>query len=292
MAELAADADRRQTAPPAAVNDIELEDLETRLLLDGIFHHYGYDFRDYAEASLKRRIRKAVHEEGLQSISALQDKVLHDQACMERLLLTFSINVTGMFRDPQFYTAFRERVVPYLRTYPFVRVWHAGCSSGEEVYSMAVLLQEEGIYDRCRIYATDMNEVVLKKATDGIFPLSCMQEYTRNYQLAGGKRSFSDYYTARYGNAIFHPSLKENIVFAAHNLATDGSFNEFQVILCRNVMIYFNKALQRRAHQLLYSSMSMFGILGLGSKESIKYTPWEACYEELDPVNKLNRKIC
>ncbi len=269
----------------------QLEELEIRLLLEGVFQHYGYDFRNYAMSSLKRRIMKAVADESLGSISALQEKVLHDVTCMERLLLTLAVNVSSMFRDPLFYSVFRTRVVPYLRTYPFIRIWLAGCSTGEEVYSVAMLLQEEGLYDRCRIYATDMNDVVLTKAKEGIFPLACMQQYTTNYHQAGGKRSFSEYYTAKYDNAIFQPSLRRNIIFAAHNLATDSSFNEFQVIFCRNVMIYFNKILQERAHNLFYESLNMFGILGLGSKESIRFTPRERCYEELDAFNKLNRKI-
>src|SRR6185295_14742042 len=174
------------------------------------------------------------------TISGLQEKVLHDSACMERLLLDLSINTTAMFRDPTFYLAFRQHVVPLLRTYPFVRIWHAGCSTGEEVYSMAMLLQEEGIYDRCRIYATDINEAVLKKAMDGVYPIDLMQTYTNNYIRAGGSQSFSEYYTAAYDRAIFNASLRRNVVFAQHNLASDGSFNEFHLILCRNVMIYFN----------------------------------------------------
>jgi len=253
----------------------QLDELEIRLLLDGVFSHYGYDFRNYALASLKRRIWKQVLDEKLESISAL----------------TLSINVTSMFRDPLFYLAFRTRVVPYLRTFPFIRIWLAGCSTGEEVYSMALLLQEEGLYERCRIYATDMNELVLKKAKESIYPLASMRQYTSNYQQAGGKGAFSEYYTAKYDHVIFNPALRKNIVFAAHNLATDGSFNEFQVILCRNVMIYFNKLLQERVHNLLYDSMSMFGILALGSKESIKFTTREACYEEVDAQNKLSRKV-
>lgn len=270
---------------------VQLEELEIRLLLEGVFSHYGYDFRNYALSSVKRRIAKAVADEKLDSVSALQNKVLHDKECMGRLLLTLSINVTSMFRDPHFYLIFRTEVVPYLRTYPFIRIWLAGCSTGEEVYSMAMLLQEEGLYERCRIYATDMNELVVQKAREGIFPLASMQHYTNNYLQAGGKRAFSEYYTAKYDSAIFKPALKQNIIFAAHNLATDSSFNEFQVIFCRNVMIYFNKTLQERVHNLLYESMSMFGILGLGSKETIKFTPREACYEELDTTTKLNRKV-
>jgi chemotaxis protein methyltransferase CheR len=216
---------------------------------------------------------------------------MHDPACMERFLLNLSVNVTAMFRDPTFYLAFRSNVVPLLRTYPFIRLWCAGCSTGEEVYSLAILLEEEKLYHRCRIYATDMNEVVLKKAKAGIFPLGLMQEYTQNYLQAGGKHSFSQYYTAAYDNAIFRSSLKDNVVFAQHNLATDGGFNEFNVILCRNVLIYFNKLLQSRVHDLLYESIGIFGILGLGHQESLKGTPHEQHYEQLECGEKLYRRI-
>src|SRR5690606_27085585 len=172
-------------------------------------------------------------------ISALQERVLHDPAALERFLLGLSVNVTAMFRDPSFYLTFRTRVVPLLRTYPFIRIWHAGCSTGEEVYSMAILLHEEGLYERCRIYATDMNEAVLGRAREAIFPLNRMQEYTANYLRSGGKRSFSEYYTAAYDGAIFRPMLREQVIFSQHNLAMDGSFNEFHVILCCNVLFYF-----------------------------------------------------
>ncbi len=225
---------------------LNLEEIEIRLLTEGIFSHYGFDFRDYSLPSLKRRVWKRVYAEGLSTVSGLQEKILHDPACMERLLLDFSINVTAMFRDPSFYLAFRRKVVPLLRTYPFVRLWHAGCSTGEEVYSMAILLQEEKLLDCCRIYATDINEAVLQRARDGIFPLNTMQENTSNYIGAGGGGTFSEYYTARYDYAIFRPALRENVVFAQHNLVTDSSFNHFNVIFCRNVLIYFNNALQDR----------------------------------------------
>jgi len=268
-----------------------LEDIELRLLLEGIYRHYGLDFRDYAAASLKRRIHETMNAEGTRTLSAYQDKVLHDSACMDRLMLALSINVTAMFRDPSFYATFRQKVVPLLRTYPFVRIWHAGCATGEEVYSLAILLQEENLYAKCRIYATDMNKEVLRKAREGIFPLSAMQEYTNNYMQAGGKRFFSDYYTAQYGSVIFRPSLIENVVFSEHNLATDSSFNEFQVVLCRNVMIYFNKTLQARVHNLIYDSLSMFGVFGIGNKESLRFTSRESFYEELDDKNKLYRKV-
>ncbi len=269
----------------------ELETIEIQLLLEGLYRYYGFDFRDYALASLKRRIWNAVRAEGLTSVSGLQERVLHDPACLERFLLGLSVHVTAMFRNPTFYLAFRNQVVPLLRTYPFIRIWCAGCSTGEEVYSMAILMQEEGLYHRCRIYATDMSEMVLRKAKAGIFPLDLMQEYTQHYLQAGGKQSFSEYYTAAYDSAIFRSTLRENIIFSQHNLATDGSFNEFNVILCRNVLIYFNQSLQERVHKLLYESLSRFGVLGLGRQESLKFTPHEQHYEVLDQREKLYRRI-
>lgn len=210
---------------------------------------------------------------------------------MLRLLSDLTIHVTEMFRDPAVFRSFREHVVPLLRTYPFIRIWHAGCSTGEEVYSMAILLKEEGLYDKTRIYATDMNEHVLDSAKGGVFPIERMQTFTRNYQEAGGKEAFSQYYTAKYDSALFHSELKANIVFAQHNLVTDRSFNEFNVIFCRNVMIYFNKELQNHVHSLLYESLSTFGVLALGTKESITFTRHADAYEELCPQSRLYRKI-
>ena len=269
----------------------ELEQIEIELLLEGIYQHYGFDFRSYAYASIRRRLWKRIEAEGLSTISALQDRVLHDSDLMERLLLDLSINVTAMFRDPGFYRVFREQVVPTLRTYPFIRIWHAGCATGEEVYSMAILLEEEGLYERSRIYATDINEVVLQKAKAGIFPIDRMQEYTENYIGAGGKRSFSDYYVAKYDGALFHPSLTKNVVFSQHNLVTDRSFSEFNVILCRNVLIYFDKTLQARVLTLFYDSLAMFGALALGSKESLRFSPYEECYEQINDREKIYRKV-
>ena len=276
---------------PSVQEKADLEAVETQLLMEGIFRHYGFDFRDYSLPSLKRRVWKRIYEEGLSTISGLQEKVLHDPSCMERLLLDLSINTTAMFRDPSFYLSFRRKVVPLLRTYPFVRIWHAGCSTGEEVYSMAILLQEEGLYDRCRIYATDINESVLQKAKDGIFPIATMQENTANYISAGGTGTFSEYYTARYDYAIFRPSLRENVVFAQHNLVTDASFNHFNVIFCRNVLIYFNNTLQDRVQKLFLNSMEMFGILGLGKKETIRYTAVADCYDDIDREERLYRRV-
>ena len=278
------------SGPPVSY-DAELERVEIELLLEAIYRHYGFDFRSYAYTSIRRRLWKRVEAERLATISALQARVLHDRDAMERLLFDLSISVTSMFRDPGFYQAFRTVVVPLLRTYPFIRVWHAGCSSGEEVYSTAIVLEEEGLLERSRIYATDINDAVLQQARGGIFPLSRMQEYTENYIRAGGKRSFSEYYTAKYDGALFSPSLTKNTVFSQHNLVTDRSFSEFNVIFCRNVLIYFDRELQTRVHRLFYDSLVTFGILALGSKESLRFSQYEPCYERLDDREKIYRKI-
>jgi chemotaxis protein methyltransferase CheR len=268
-----------------------VESLGIDLLLEGIHRHYGFDFRAYARGSLTRRVRHRAREEGLTTATALLDLVLHDSSAMQRLLYDLSINVTSMFRDPGFYRAFRDRVVPVLKTYPFVRIWNAGCSTGEETYSLAILLAEAGLLDKTRIYATDMNDAVLERAAAGVFPLEKMREYTSNYIEAGGARAFSEYYTTGLGGARFSPGLIENVVFAQHNLASDGSFNEFHAIVCRNVMIYFDKTLQDKVHGLFHSSLVHFGVLGLGSKESLRGMSCEEHYEALDPTVRLYRKV-
>lgn len=276
---------------PVLAGNEELEQIEIELLLDGVHRLYGYDFRNYALPSLKRRIWHHVHAENVLSISALQEKVLHDRACFERFVYSLSIPVTEMFRDPGLFLTFRQKVVPLLRTYPYIRIWHAGCSTGEEVYSMAILLHEEGLYDKARIYATDMNERSLQQAKEGVYDISRMKQYTKNYLEAGGTRAFSEYYTAKYNSVILQPYLRKNIIFAEHNLATDTSFNEFNVIFCRNVMIYFNDELRDHVHGLFHESLSRFGILVLGSKESIHFTKYSDCYESLDRVEKIYRNI-
>lgn len=276
--------------PPAGYS-AELERTEVELLLEGIFRQYGFDFRSYAYASIRRRLWKRVEAESLANLSELQARVLHDSDALERLLLDLSVNVTAMFRDPLFYATFRTQVIPLLRTYPFIRLWHAGCSTGEEVYSVAIMLEEEGLYDRARIYATDINDVVLQQARRGIFPLERMQEYTENYIRAGGKRSFSEYYTAKYDGALFDQRLTRNVVFAQHNLVTDRSFAEFNTIFCRNVLIYFDKDLQNRVHSLFYDSLIRLGMLCLGSKETLKFSTYEPCYERLDANEKIYRKV-
>jgi chemotaxis protein methyltransferase CheR len=229
--------------------------------------------------------------EGVASVSGLLERLLHDEGCMERLLLDLSINVTSMFRDPPFFAALRQVVVPLLRTHPFLRVWNAGCSTGEETWSLAILLEEEGLYDRTRIYATDINEAVLELARLGVFPLDKMQEYTQNYIRAGGRNAFSEYYVARYDGAQFARSLVDGVVFARHNLASDAVFNEFQAIMCRNVMIYFDRPLQEHVHRLFHESLATFGILALGQKETIRFSPHEAAYESLDAAERLYRKV-
>jgi chemotaxis protein methyltransferase CheR len=266
-----------------------LEDLEIRLLLEGVWSCYGYDFRDYALTSIRRRVRFFMDEEGLSTVTSVQDRVLHDPLALRRFLRALSVNVTAMFRDPSFYRALREVVVPVMRTYPAVRIWHAGCATGEEVYSVAILLREEGLYDRCRLYATDINDAVLRQAQRGELPLSSMRENTRHYIEAGGGHGFARWYKTRDGRAVLDPELRRNIVFAQHNLATDGSFNDFHLVVCRNVLIYFNRGLQDRVHRLLYDSLVRFGFLGLGLKETTRFTPHEAHYEELP--ERLYRKV-
>ena len=267
-----------------------LDDVEASVLLEAIHRHYGFDFRQYAPASMRRRLHKRMVAEELDTLSQLQDRVLHDEQAMERLLLDLSVSVTSMFRDPGFYASFREQVVPLLRTYPYLRIWHAGCSTGEEAYSMAILLHEEGLLERTRIYATDMNEAVLDRARSGIVPVEHMREHTANYVRAGGTSTFSDYYLAKYDGAIFHRWLRESIVFARHNLVQDGPFNEFHVIVCRNVMIYFGAELQEHVHDLFHDSLVRRGVLGLGARESIRFTGRQDDYDTLDTSWKLYRR--
>jgi chemotaxis protein methyltransferase CheR len=267
-----------------------VERIELDLLLEAIHRRYGFDFREYAPASLRRRVARRMRHEGVETVSALQDLVLRDPEVMERLILDLSINVTAMFRDPTFYAALRDRVLPELHTYPFTRIWVAGCSTGEEVYSLAMLLEEAGLYDRTRIYATDLNEAVLETARRGVFPLHKMQEYTQNYLRAGGARAFSDYYVSAYDGAAFDRTLVRNVVFAQHNLVSDRSFNEFQLIVCRNVMIYFDRSLQNRVHELFYESLMRLGVLALGHKESIRFSPFTDRYEELDGPERIYKK--
>lgn len=264
--------------------------LELELLLEAVYRRYGLDFRGYATASLRRRVWRRVTLEGLETVTALTDRLLHDPRVLERLLRDLSINVTEMFRDPPFHAALRAAAIPLLRTYPFVRVWNAGCSTGEEAYSLAITLHEAGLLERSRIYATDMNEGALTQARTGAFPLERMRAYTENYQQAGGARSFSEYYLARGSSAVFDPVLARNTVFAQHNLVSDRSFNEFHLIVCRNVMIYFGRELQRHVHELFLDSLVPLGLLGLGRKEAISPPEIAARYQPLVGAEKLFRR--
>ncbi|MES2414821.1 MAG: CheR family methyltransferase [Pseudomonadota bacterium] len=265
--------------------------IELRLLMEAIYLRYSYDFRDYAGASQKRRVLHALSQFDCPTISELQSRILHDPAMFSQLLQYLTIPVSEMFRDPTFFLALREQVMPRLATYPSIKVWVAGCSTGEEVYSLAILLREEGLLERSLIYATDINPVSLDKARQGIFPLSSIRNHTLNYQKAGGKASFSDYYTAAYNAAIFDKSLVANITFADHSLATDSVFSETQLVLCRNVLIYFNKSLQDRAFGLFHESLSHRGFLGLGSKESIDFSAYAGRFTPLDKPERIFRKL-
>jgi chemotaxis protein methyltransferase CheR len=259
----------------------QIREIELKLLLEAIFQAHGYDFREYALSSLKRRLISFMNEEKIRTFSALQHEVLHSPSFMKRLLMMLSVNVTSMFRDPEFYRSFRTQIIPFLTTYPFIRIWNAGCSTGEEIFSLAIVLREEGIYDRCRIYATDFNDQSLTKAKDGIFPLSDMKQNSKNYIESGGRTSFSDYYDVRSDLVKFDASIIRNVVFAQHNLATDASFNEFNVVFCRNVLIYFNRDLQNKVHTMLHQSLCHFGFLCLGARESMHFTPHENEYRQL-----------
>ncbi|MHB1430059.1 MAG: CheR family methyltransferase [Rhodocyclaceae bacterium] len=268
----------------------EVEDVEIRLLLEGLQRIYGYDFRDYAEASIKRRLNHWLAESEFATFSQAQSHLLRDRGAFESLVRGITVNVTEMFRDPAFFKAVREQVVPFLKTYPFVKIWHAGCATGEEAYSMAILLNEEGMAGRYRMYATDINETVLQKASEGIIPMAEMQRFTRNYQKSGGSASFADYYTARYDRAILSAALKKDIVFAPHNLAVDGEFGEMNMVLCRNVMIYFKPALKERCLQLFDSSLLPGGFLCLGLKETLEKRKIGERYTELAPPLRIYRK--
>jgi chemotaxis protein methyltransferase CheR len=265
------------------------EDL-TRLF-EAVFTRYGWDFRAYSPAALKRRVDRHLQHEGLGSTAELEARVLADPVAMNRLFGALTIHVSAMFRDPSFFRIFREQVTPLLATYPYLRLWVAGCASGEEAYSLAIVLHECNLLERARIYATDINDRILEQARAGIYPLAQMREYTRNYQAAGGQTSFGDYYTADSAHAVLRPLLRRHLVFAAHNLVGDASFNEFHVIFCRNVMIYFTRALQGRVHRLFYQSLLTFGYLGLGRSENIRFSHHEADYEPVAAPHRLYRKI-
>ena len=250
------------------------EDIEIRLLLEAIHSRYHYDFRNYAMASIKRRLRQAREKLGFQTFSALQESLLHDPAMLPRLLGYLTVQVSEMFRDPSYFRAIREHVVPHLRTYPSLKVWIAGCSSGEELYSFVVLFREEGLEQRTLFYATDINQDALRTAEAGIFDLDRIKLFTENHRKSGGKSSLSDYYTAAYGRASFDKSLRQQVIFSDHSLVTDAVFAEMHLISCRNVLIYFDRALQDRAIGLFKDSLARRGFLGLGAKESLRFSAY------------------
>jgi chemotaxis protein methyltransferase CheR len=266
-------------------------DIELRMLIEAVYLKYNYDFRDYTGASQKRRVLAALRAMECDTISALQARVMHDPAAFAQLLQFLTIPVTEMFRDPDYYLGVRRLVVPFLKTYPSLNVWVAGCSTGEEVYSLAILLHEEGLLERTQMYATDINADSLEAARRGVMPLDKMRVYTENYQKAGGTRAFSDYYTAAYGGALFDRALIENVTFADHSLATDSVFAETHFISCRNVMIYFNRRLQNRVLGLFHESLCHRGFLGLGSKESIDFSTYAQRFEPLAKRERIFRKV-
>jgi chemotaxis protein methyltransferase CheR len=268
----------------------EIEEIEIRLLLEGIRLCYGYDFREYALNPLRRGLVTAMSREGVRTVSAFQDRVLHDASCMQRFLSTVGVNVTTMFRDPELILGLRDEVIPLLKTYPSARIWVAGCATGEEVYSLAILLDEEGMLKRTSIYATDLNEDMLAVAKLGSYPLERMQRYEEAYQLSGGRRSLADHYTATARSARLNRRLQEPVTWARHNLVTDGSFNDFHLIICANVLIYFRPSLQERAHRLFYDSLIRGGFLALGQRESLLHCPDRDHYEQVREGTNLFRK--
>jgi len=269
---------------------MNFENKEFTDLLDAIRLVYGYDFTDYSEASVKRRINNFMTNRKIDTIEMLGKVILKDEKLFEEFIQDISVTVTEMFRDPAFYKSLRTNVLKRLATYPFIKIWIAGCATGEEVYSIAILFKEEGLLNRTLIYATDINQKSIHIAKEGVYPLENMKQYTSNYQKAGGKISFSEYYKAKYNSVLLDKSLKQNIVFAAHNLAIDKSFNEFQLIICRNVLIYFNQKLQNNVFDLFYESLCPFGFLGLGNKESLLYADKRKHFEDVDRQEKIFMK--
>lgn len=265
-------------------------EIEISQLLETIYKKYGFDFTQYSVAHIKRRIKNRMALAGLTCITQVQHKIQEDEKFASQLLQDMSITVTEMFRDPEFYRSLRENVIPVLKTYPFLKIWHAGCSTGEEAYSMAILLTEEGLYERATIYATDFNQVALNKASEGIFQADVIKEYATNYSLSGGKEMFSKYYTSRYNMVILNQSLKKNIVWANHNLVTDSVFAEIHLVLCRNVLIYFDRNLQNKVQKLFYDSLVNGGVLCLGSKEGLGFTNYYSAYSELDKKQRIFKK--
>ena len=270
---------------------ITLTDDQTEIILSDLLDTYGYDFTNYSRASLKRRIHSLISNDRFPSFAEFRFKLKNDQAYFNHFVEKVTVNVTEMFRDSPFYKTLRHDILPLLATRPLIRIWHAGCSTGEEVYSMAILLHEANLLQKSLLYATDINPAVLEKVRAGYFPMAQMKQYSENYIQSGGKKDFSSYYTAQYNSAKFEEFLGKKIVLSTHNLVSDGSFNEFQLILCRNVLIYFDKALQDRALQLFYDSLESLGYLALGAKESLKFSAVHENFKQHESREKIWRKI-
>ncbi len=274
------------------VETLENEKESLAQMMAILYRHYGFDFRNYAPSSAGRRVKYFMKTHQLEDgVSGLTKLLLSDEEVFAQFVQEFTVNVTEMFRDPKFFLSLRENVLPRLASYPLLKFWVAGCSTGEEVYSLAIMLKEEGLLDRSLIYATDLNPKVIHNAKKGIFSLELMRDYTANYMAAGGKNAFSDYYIAKYGSALFDKSLQKHMVFSTHNLATDGSFNEFQMIMCRNVLIYFNQTLQNKVIKLFYESLGNFGYLALGSRESLLFSDHRLDFRETDRKQKIFKRI-
>jgi chemotaxis protein methyltransferase CheR len=266
-------------------------EIELRLFVEAVLLKYDYDFRHYAPASLKRRLQSAMTRFGCQTLSQLQERMLHEPQTFPLLLDFLTVQVSEMFRDPSYFLAIRQQVVPILRTYPSLKLWIAGCSGGEEAYSFAILLREEGLLERTLLYATDINGLALERARAGVYDLSRLATFSENHAKAGGKSSLSDYYTAAYGGALFDSGLRERIVFSDHSLATDAVFAEVQLISCRNVLIYFDRVLQDRALGLFHESLSHKGFLGIGAKESLRFSAYSQGFDELVRQDRIYRKV-
>lgn len=270
--------------------DHKTEDIELRLFLEAIYQRYNYDFRSYAMASIKRRLKQARERYGCASYSALQDLALHNPFVFSELLSYLTVQVSEMFRDPSYFLSLRENVIPHLRTYPSLKVWVAGCSSGEELYSLVILFREEGLEERTMFYATDINPVALRKAEAGVYEMSRIPLFTENHQKSGGKSSLSDYYTAAYGGAMFDKSLRKRVVFSDHSLVSDTVFAEMQFISCRNVLIYFTRDLQDRAFGLFKDSLAYKGFLGLGAKENIRFSKHSDAFSDFSRPDRIYQK--
>ena len=268
----------------------KIEDIEIDLLLEAIYQKYGHDFRHYARASINRRVKAFLSESGCKTVSEMIPRLIHERSFFEKMIGYFSITVTEMFRDPHVYNCIRKQVVPILKTYPFIRAWNAGCATGEEAYSLAIILKEEGMYKRTTIFATDFNDEALEKSKQGIYSIENIKGFTSNYQKTGGSQSFSNYYHARYESAAVEPSLKKNITFANHNLAIDGVFSEMHLILCRNVMIYFDKKLQDRVLRLFSESLVPGGFLCLGTKENLSFSDVADQFRPIDEKSWIYQK--